>query len=439
MHNTLSRNLLGPLILTPLVGYMGDVGATTCGYTTPLGTNVCFPSPRSAWSTATPESKGMTASGLKSFSDYVGSYGIVIKDGYKIHSWGTPPSQIGLGSATKSVFGLVFARLKQDGQLSDGTTLASQGWPMRGGIDNDTAITMKQLINMNGSYAVQGSEAPGTRTAYNDYNVNLFWKTLWNKTKSRYGQNLNAYAMSKFGSAIGLADVFTSAGKTYGSPEPDADYLIGTGPSTCAGLSARYGCGIHTNLTMDEFGRLGWFYANSGDWGGSGQLIAASYFPTVSSGDGDPPSTVVGAAGPNGDNGDGGTGPYPDVSKDYLRVGTFGGPANSQRPQPQSMSWSYAYGFTMNKSAYVGSCGSRKSVNWREAPHIDTFMVSGGSATSYVVLIVSRAHRLVVAFKTTIREFRNHLVGNLTTPQSVAMKKLRLAFANPPPQLPTCY
>jgi hypothetical protein len=413
---------------------------TTCTYRTPLGSNICFPNAGSGWNTATPESKGMTTAGLNAFASYIGSYGVVIKNGYKIYSWGSPPSQYDAGSGTKSLFGMVFARLKQDGIFTDSTTLASQGWAMRAGADRDTVMTINQVLNLNGSYAIRGSEAPGTRRAINDYDVNLLFKTLWNKTRALYNQNLNTYAMSKFGTAIGVADVFTSSGKGYGSPEPNSTYRIGTGNTTCAGLPSNgHGCGIHTLMSADEFGRVGWFFANSGFWGGSGQLIAASHFPTACLNDGDPPSTVVGAASPNGDNGNGGTGPYPDTTRDYLRVGSFGGPANSQRPQPNGVHSGWTNGMVFNRTAFRGSCGGQKSVNWRDAPHLDTFMIPGGSSSDYRVIIVSRAHKLVVAFRTTIPEFRTHLVGSLTSPANTAMKKLRQALSSVPAQLPACY
>ena len=135
--------------------------------------------PGTAWQSKTPADGGMDAAKLDEFRNKLGlaSYGVVIKDGYLVYQWGNQTQHGEWASATKPLFGTLIGFAIQEGRITSPDVLIQDfGWPL---IPKDQTMTFRHLANMVSGYTLP--EAPGECWAYNDYGVQLYSKTLYER------------------------------------------------------------------------------------------------------------------------------------------------------------------------------------------------------------------------------------------------------------------
>ena len=234
--------------------------------------------PTSQWQTRTAAQVGLAKSKLDEFRQETGNItGVIIKDGYLVHSWGSVSSKVDWASAGKPVIStMLFYAIKELKLSSVNARIAALGWNL---IEKDKAMTFHHLANMRSGYALP--ERPGAAWGYNDYAISLYNKSLFDRVFKQ------------------KPDVVVRAASRLGVLQFQDGTLYGT---------ARGGYGLVTSPR--DFARIGWFWLNKGNWRGT-QRLPASYFdsymkPLV-------PDNLPRTAG--GIN-------------DYLDIGTMGGATN---------------------------------------------------------------------------------------------------------------
>lgn len=227
--------------------------------------------PGTHWDYRNPQSQKCAPAPLVQLAVELGGNGCVIRNGYAIHMWGAQHEHFDwLSSAKPLLSTLLFFAVAERRIASVDARLIDAGWDLK---EKDRTMTFAHLANMVSGYA--RPEAPGAAFAYNDFAINLYQKTLFDRV---FQEAPEAAAAKRLG-AIGLED----------------------------GLRFRPS-NRRLSATVRDFCRIGWFWLNRGRWCGR-QLLPESFFrdycrPHV------PPD-------------------LPHTAKadtaDYLNIGTFGG------------------------------------------------------------------------------------------------------------------
>jgi hypothetical protein len=282
--------------------------------------------PGSSWATATPAAVGMDAAKLDAFVDAIDNIssatGVVVKNGYVVKSWGNQTTKIDWASAAKPVVStMLFFAMRDDLISSPNDLIANEGWSLS---TKDQTMTYHHLANMVSGYS--RGEAPGAAWAYNDYGIELYVKTLFDRV---YETSANTAALdpTRLG-ALDLEDgsLFSSRGS----------YGVSTTPRTMA--------------------RIGWLWLNRGTWN-SEELLPESFFDTYM-------QNQVATTVPRTSSG----------GSDYLGIGTYGGSSDQTSVGPGF----YGYGWWFNTNQAF----------WPDAP-ADTFQANGHFGTEVMMVIPS--------------------------------------------------
>lgn len=287
--------------------------------------------PGAAWEFRSPAQVGMDAAQLDRFAGNVGGVGCVVRNGYMVKTWGSQSAKADWASASKPVVTtLMFFALKEGRLSSVDALIRDFGWSLN---VKDQAMTFRHLANMISGYS--RSEDPGAAWAYNDYGIQLYVKTLFDRV---YGtSNANAVAIDP--ARLGYLQL--EDGALFGS---------------------RGGYGVSTSVR--DFARIGWFWANKGNWNGT-QLLPQSCFD-------DYMRPYVPASLPR-------TCPS-CLTSDYLGVGSYGGGTDQTQYGPG------IYGFAWWFNAMGGVHPA--SLTWPDAPR-DTFQANGHFDGEVVTVIPS--------------------------------------------------
>lgn len=282
--------------------------------------------PDESWEQRPPAKLGLDAAKLTALSDTLGGRGCVISHGYVVHAWGDQ-AQIGdWASSAKPVLSTLLFFAIQEGKL-DGphARLADLGWPLA---EKDLGMTFYHLANMTSAYA--RPEPPGAAWAYNDYAIQLYQKSLFDRVFKQPPAEA-ACAPNRLG-ALGLQD----------------------------GLKFR-DSNRRMSASVRDFARIAWFWRHKGNWNGR-QILAQRFFdqyqrPCV-------PKNL------------------PDTRKaetnDYLGIGTYGGGSDHfSRFGPG------VYGFNW----WFNGTGRQHpdALTWPDAPK-DTFMSIGVRGNNSVII-----------------------------------------------------
>ncbi|MHC4751089.1 MAG: DUF5060 domain-containing protein, partial [Planctomycetota bacterium] len=140
--------------------------------------------PGKQWAAKRPDEVGLDAKKLKELSDYAGGFGCVVRHGYMVYTWGDASRRKDVASAAKPLYAHFLFKVVEDGKISSLDEQVNKWEPRLNRINKDLrykdrGIKWRHLANQISCYGL--SEAPGTAFAYNDWQMSLFWDTLFKK------------------------------------------------------------------------------------------------------------------------------------------------------------------------------------------------------------------------------------------------------------------
>ncbi len=197
--------------------------------------------PGTTWEERTPESLGMDASVLNQLEQLLGGRGCVVKNGYMVKTWGDQTQVSDWASSSKPVLStFLFFAVAEGLVKSVDQPIADFGWELK---PKDQGITFRQLGAMMSGYA--RPEGPGEAWAYNDFAIQLYQKTLFDK-------------------------VFKADAKA-----------VADDPKRLGTLGFQEGLSFterrRVMASVRDFARIAWFWLNHGRWG-QNQLLPARFF-----------------------------------------------------------------------------------------------------------------------------------------------------------------
>lgn len=212
--------------------------------------------PGKTWDARQPSQVGMDAGKLEAFTKLVGGNGCVIRHGYLVATWGRWKERSDVASAAKPWYSHFLFKAIEDGRIR-GIDEPVGGTESRLGAINkqlgykDRAITWRNLANQTACYGV--GEQPGRAFVYNDWQMALFFDTLF----------LNVY------------------GADYSNVDSRVLHPMLTDPLGCedAPTFMAFGTGDRPGrlaVSPRDFARFGLLYLRQGHWQGR-QLVSRGF------------------------------------------------------------------------------------------------------------------------------------------------------------------
>ncbi|NUM54591.1 MAG: DUF5060 domain-containing protein [Candidatus Hydrogenedentes bacterium] len=296
------------------------VAAHCCGVC--YGENVF---PGKTWESRDPRSLGVDGAALNTIAEELGGRGCVVKDGFVVKTWGDQTEVRDWASSAKPVLSTLLFFAIEEGQVKDvDQRIADFGWPLS---EKDETMTFRHLGAMMGGYA--RPEAPGAAWAYNDFAIQLYQKTLFDK-------------------------VFKADAKT-----------VADNPRRLGALQFEDGLQwsdrARLSASVRDFARIDWLWLNKGRWGDK-QLLPRRYFDEYCA-----PQTPKDLALSSDAE-----------TNDYLQIGTYGGGSNHFSDAGPG-----AYGFNWWFNETGGTHPQTRM--WPDAP-ADMFMSIGARGNSSAVI-----------------------------------------------------
>jgi len=292
--------------------------------------------PGASWENRRPSELGLKESNLKQLAESLDGRGCVIKDGYVVTTWGDQAKKSDWLSSAKPVLStLLFFAVHEGLVKSVDQPIADFGWDLK---PKDQQMAFRHLANMISGYA--RPESPGTAWAYNDYAIQFYQKTLFDR-------------------------VFKNA------PEEAAMH-----PKRLGALQLEDGLSFskgkrRLSASVRDFARIAWFWLNKGKWQGA-QVLPRRFFDDYMK-----PHTPK---------------DLPHTAKadtdDYLGIGSFGGGSDHFTNFGAGI---YGFNWWFNDTGRLHP----ESLTWPDAPR-DTIM-SIGAGGNCSVLIPSKNLLLVCA------------------------------------------
>ena len=212
--------------------------------------------PRKTWEKKTPAEVGMDPDKLQAFSDYVAGRGCVTRHGYMVYAWGDHTRRGDVASACKPWFSHFLFKAVEDGKLKGLDDKLVNWEPRLRDINKDLGykdreITFRHCAFQTSCY--QLSERPGTAFCYNDWQMALFWDTLF----------LKVY------------------GVTYETVDAKVLRPLLTGPMQCQDKPTLMAFGKRdragrVGVSPRDFCRFGLLYLRGGSWNGK-QLLSRKH------------------------------------------------------------------------------------------------------------------------------------------------------------------
>ena len=314
--------------------------------------------PAKQWDHKPSSEFGLDDQKLDAVATVLGSRGCVIKNGYVVKAWGAQSDKGDWASSAKPVLSTLLMFAHHEGRVkSFDQPIVDFGWDL---LPKDRAITFRHLASMTSGYA--RPEAPGAAWAYNDYAIQLYQMTLFDKVYHDAPEHV-FHAPERFG-VLQLEDGFEFR-KTN----------------------------RRMRASVRDFARVAWFWMNRGQWNGR-QVLPREYFdqnmrPQVPA---DLPLSV------------------PAATDDYLKIGTYGGDSNHYSDSGPGI-----YGFNWWFNNQVGTRVG--TLTWPDAPP-DTVMALG--VRGNCVAMIPSLNLLVVAANA---DWGKNDAGD---PQSVLNQRLKL-------------
>ena len=216
--------------------------------------------PGKAWTKRTPAEVGLDARKLREFSRFVGGRGCVVRHGYLVYSWGDVSRRADVASACKPFYSHFLFKALEDGRIESLDEKAVRWEPRLKNINQELAfkdadITWRHFANQTSCY--QLVEKPGTAYAYNDWQMALFWDTLF----------LKVY------------------GASYENVDEQVFHPLLTDPMQCEDNPTMMAFGTknrpgRVGISVRDFARFGLLYLRKGNWNGR-RLIGREHAMTA--------------------------------------------------------------------------------------------------------------------------------------------------------------
>lgn len=234
--------------------------------------------PGADWETRAPAEVGLDSAKLEAVESYLGGRGCIVRHGCLVYTWGDCKARGDVASAAKPWYSTLLFKAVEEGRLNSLDTLAVDIEPRLRTLNaalgyKDAKITFRHFANQTSCYGV--SENPGTAYDYNDWQMGLFWDTLF---------------LGVYGATYANVDATILHPKLTGILEcQDDPTLMAFGTENRPGRLA---------VSPRDFARFGLLYLNRGTWNGTQVISEAHAALAVSS----PlplsiPRTAGGAAG----------------------------------------------------------------------------------------------------------------------------------------------
>jgi CubicO group peptidase (beta-lactamase class C family) len=320
---------------------MAVVAAAFSGVSVAPSAEIVFPGEK--WETKAPKELRLDHARLEAVAGALGSRGCVVKNGYVVKAWGAQDEKVDLYSSAKPVLSTLLMFAVKEGKVkSFDQPVSDFDWPLA---TKDRCMTLRHLANMTSGYA--RPEQPGAAWAYNDYAIQLYQKTLFDKVFQASPEE-SSHDPRRLG-ALQLEDGFSFRHKNR-----------------------------RMTASVRDFARVAWFWLNRGNWKGK-QLLPSVYFddnmrPQV------PTDLPLSSDAP---------------TNDYLKIGTYGGESNHFSKAGPGI-----YGFNWWFNAQGGNHPG--ALTWPDAP-ADTVMSLGHRGNNSV--IIRSLNLIVVALDADWGEF----------------------------------
>ena len=212
--------------------------------------------PTATWQSKNPAEVGMDKAKLDALRNYVGGRGCVVRHGYMVYTWGDPSRRADVASACKPWFSHFLFNALEEKKISGLDEKVSKWQPRLKNINKnlgykDRQITWRHMANQVSCYGV--SAKSGTAFCYNDWQMALFWDTLFLKVYGAAYDNVDAKVLHPR-----LTDVLQCE---------DNPTFMAFGTRNRPGRLA---------ISVRDFARFGLLYLRNGNWKGR-QLISAEH------------------------------------------------------------------------------------------------------------------------------------------------------------------
>jgi CubicO group peptidase (beta-lactamase class C family) len=188
--------------------------------------------PGKAWESRSPAELGLNGEKLLALERTLAGRGCVVKNGYVVAAWGDQSVRSDWYSSAKPVLSTLLLFAVKESRVSGvDQPIAEFGWALK---PKDRAMTFRHLGTMTSGYA--RPEKPGEAWAYNDFAIQLYQKTLFDKV-FREDPDAVANSPKRFG-RLGLED----------------------------GLSFSAQKNRRLKASVRDFARIAWLWANQGRW-----------------------------------------------------------------------------------------------------------------------------------------------------------------------------
>ncbi|HIQ20216.1 MAG TPA: hypothetical protein EYH34_03105 [Planctomycetes bacterium] len=212
--------------------------------------------PGKHWARKSPDEAGLDAGKLKAFSQLVGGRGCVVRHGFLVYSWGDITRRADVASACKPFYSHFLFKALEDGRISSLDEKVVRWEPRLGRINRalgfkDREITWRHMANQTSCYGLV--ERPGTAFAYNDWQMALFWDTLFLKAYGATCENVDERVFHPL-----LTDLIQCQ---------DEPTMMAFGTRDRPGRVA---------ISVRDFARFGLLYLHKGNWYGK-QLMSREH------------------------------------------------------------------------------------------------------------------------------------------------------------------
>lgn len=210
--------------------------------------------PGKTWQTKTPAEAGLDTAKLDAFKDYVGGRGCIVRHGCMVYTWGDYKNPGDVASAAKPVYTHFLLKAVEEKKIAGLDEKVLKWEPRLNEINaslnhKDSNITWRHMANQISCYGV--SEPPGDAYNYNDWQMALFFDTLFLKVYGASYDNVDEMVLRpRLTNLIGCEDNPTFM--AFGTNDRPGRFAV----------------------SPRDFARIGLLYLHKGNWNGE-QLIDA--------------------------------------------------------------------------------------------------------------------------------------------------------------------